>query len=65
MSSMCGNLHVDLEINVLLFRNDCCVYNGTMAPVDTEVDYISPDYGCTHVNILKMSFVLLFSESSD
>ena len=40
-----------LQNNVLLFRNDCCVYNGTLAPLDTEVYHFSPDNGCTHVNI--------------
>ena len=46
-----------LKMSVLLFSNDCCVYNGTMSPVYTEVDYISPDNGCTHVNIWKISFL--------
>ena len=44
--------------NVLLIRNDCCVYNGTLAPVDTDMDHFSPDNGCTHVNDLKSSFIL-------
>ena len=37
--------------NVLLLRNDCCVYNGTLAPVDTDMDHFSPDNGCTHVDV--------------
>ena len=44
--------------NVLLLRNDCCVYNGTLAPVDTDMDHFSPDNGCTHVNVCKSSFIL-------
>jgi len=32
--------------------NDCCVYNGTLAPVDTEMDHFSPDNGCTHINMV-------------
>ena len=38
------------DIFIFSFRDDCCVYNGTLAPVDTEMDYFSPDNGCTHVN---------------
>ena len=49
-----------LQDNVLLFRNDCCVYNGTLAPVDTEVYHFSPDNGCTHVNIYLKSFLYSF-----
>ena len=46
------------DIGKCSLRNDCCVYNGTLAPVDTDMDHFSPDNGCTHVNDWKSSFIL-------
>ena len=59
MSIICHKKYV-LPGNILLIRNYCCVYNGTMIPVYTHVDYFSPDYGCTYVNIFKKTCLAVF-----